>query len=70
MIFGKVVEQQILETISRHTKGKKIIRGSQYGFSMGKSCSNNVMSFSDEMTNLMDKGRAVGIANLDFIKYL
>lgn len=70
MIFGKGLEQQILETISRHMKGKKIIRGSPYGFSTGKSCSNNLMSFSDEMTNLMDKGRAVGIANLDFIKYL
>ncbi|KAK4832665.1 hypothetical protein QYF61_024784 [Mycteria americana] len=37
-IPGKVMEQLILDTISRHIKDKKIIRSSQYGFTEGKSC--------------------------------
>ncbi|PKU38655.1 rna-directed dna polymerase from mobile element jockey-like [Limosa lapponica baueri] len=31
-ITGKAIEQLILETISRHTKDKKVIRNNQHGF--------------------------------------
>jgi len=38
---GKVMEQLILETISRYVKGKKVIRSSEHGFTKGKSCLTN-----------------------------
>jgi len=36
LISGKVMEHLILEMISRHMKGKKIIRSSPYAFTKGK----------------------------------
>ena len=67
-IPGKVMEQLILETISRHIKDKKIITSSQHGFTKGKSCLINLINFYDEMTSLVDEGRAVDIVYLEFNK--
>lgn len=38
LIHRNVMECLILEGISIHTDGKKVIRSSQYGFTEGKSC--------------------------------
>jgi len=54
------MKQLIVETISRHTD-KKIIRSIQYGFTKGRSCLTNLINFYDEMTGLVDEGRAVDI---------
>lgn len=48
IIPGKMMEQPILETVSRHTRDKNMIRISQHGFTEGKSCLMNLNSF-DEM---------------------
>ncbi|GAB0209103.1 mitochondrial enolase superfamily member 1 [Grus japonensis] len=68
LIAGKVTEQIILETTSRHMKDKKIIRNSQHEFTTGKLCLTNFINFYDEMTGLVDEGRAVDIVYLDFSK--
>ncbi|KAK4831180.1 hypothetical protein QYF61_015650 [Mycteria americana] len=60
------MEQLILETISRHTKDKKIIRNSQHSFTKGKSCLTSLINFYDETTGLVEVGRAVDIFYLDF----
>ena len=70
LIPGKVTEQLILETISRHMNNKKIIRSSQQGFTKGKSCMTNLINFYDEMTVLVDEGRAVDIVYMGFRKAL
>ena len=62
------MEQLILETIFRHNKDKKIIRSSQHGFIKAKSCLTALINLYNEMTGLVDEGRAVGIVYLDFSK--
>ncbi|KAJ7411271.1 hypothetical protein BTVI_50499 [Pitangus sulphuratus] len=63
----KVMEQLILETVSRQMKAKKAIRNSQHGFTKGKSCLTNLINFCDEMTGPVDEGKAVDFY-LDFMK--
>lgn len=60
-IPGKVTEQLILETISRHMNNKKFFRSSQHGFTKGKSCLTNLINFYNEMTGLVDEGRAADV---------
>jgi len=67
-ILGKVLEQLILGTISRHMKNKKVSRSSQHDFTKGKSCLTNLINSDDEMNGLEDEDRAVDIVYLDFSK--
>ena len=57
-----------METISRHIKDKKAIGSSQHQFTQGRSRLTNVITIYDEMTGLVDEGRAVNIDYLDFSK--
>lgn len=59
MIAGKVTELLILNTISKHSKDKEIMRTSQHSFAKRKSCSTNWVNFCNEVTGLVDEVRAV-----------
>jgi len=48
-------------------KDKKIIRNSQHSFTKGRSCLNSLIKFYDEMTGLVEEGRAVDVFYLYFI---
>ncbi|PKU45286.1 rna-directed dna polymerase from mobile element jockey-like [Limosa lapponica baueri] len=48
----KVVEQFVLETISRHMKDRKVIRSSQHEFIKGTSCLTSLITFNDEVPGL------------------
>ncbi|KAK4827998.1 LOW QUALITY PROTEIN: hypothetical protein QYF61_022775 [Mycteria americana] len=65
---GKVMEQIILTAITWHVQVKQVIRPSQRGFMKGRSCLNNLISFYDKVTRLVDEGKAVGVVYMDFSK--
>jgi len=49
------MEQQILETISRQMKDKKITRSSQHGFIKGKSRLTNQINFYDKINDWLGR---------------
>jgi len=63
-IPGKMMEQLILDIISKQVEEKKVIRSSQHGFTKGSG----MTSFCDGMTSWIDEGRAVAAVYLDFRK--
>ncbi|TRZ18075.1 hypothetical protein HGM15179_009031 [Zosterops borbonicus] len=65
---GKVVEQFILSVIMQHLQDGQGLRPSQNRFRRGWSCLTNVISFYDQVTHLMDAGRAVDVVYLEFSK--
>lgn len=67
-VSGRMMEQLILETISRHLKEKKTIRNSRHGFVLRKSCLTKPVIICNEIASLMDEWRAVNIVFLDFSK--
>ena len=62
------MEQLILDVISKQVEEKKVIRSSQCGFTIGKSCLTNLVAFCDVITGWVDKGTAVDVVYLDFSK--
>jgi len=67
-IPGKVMEQLILDVITKPVEEKKVIRSSQHGFTKGKSYLTNLIAFYDGMTGWVDEGRAMDVVYLDFSK--
>ena len=67
-ILGRVMEQLILDVVSKQMEEKKVIRSSQHGITKGKSCLTNLIAFYDGMTGWVDEGRAVDVVYLDFSK--
>ena len=65
---GKDTEQIILSEITWYVKDNLRIRSSQHGFTKGKSCLTNLISFYDRVTCLVDEGKALDIIYLDFSK--
>ena len=65
---GKVMKQTVLKEITRHVWDNRGIRPSQHGFIKGRSCSTNLISFTDLVTRLVDEGKAVDVVYLDFSK--
>ncbi|RMC20251.1 hypothetical protein DUI87_01097 [Hirundo rustica rustica] len=65
---GKIMEQFILSTITQNLQDGQGIRPSQHGFRRGRSCFTNLISFYDQVTRLVDAGKAVDVVYLDFSK--
>ncbi|KAK4825195.1 hypothetical protein QYF61_025123 [Mycteria americana] len=65
---GKIMEQFILSVLNRHVQANQGIRPSQHGFMKGRSCLTNLISFHEQVTHLVDEGKAVDVIYLDFSK--
>ncbi|GAB0209940.1 hypothetical protein GRJ2_003459700 [Grus japonensis] len=67
-VLGKIMEQFILSALTRQVQDNQGIRPSQHGFMKGRSCLTNLISFYDQVTCLVDEGKAVDVIYLDFSK--
>ena len=57
-----------MREITWHVRDNRGIRPSQHGFTKGRSCLTNLISFYDLVTRLVDEGKAVDVVYLDFSK--
>jgi len=67
-IPGKVMEQLILDVISKQGEEKKVIGSSLHGFTEEKSCLVNQTAYYDGMNDWVDEGRALDVVYLHFSK--
>ncbi|RMB94617.1 hypothetical protein DUI87_29432 [Hirundo rustica rustica] len=65
---GKIMEQFILSVITQDLQDGQGLRPSQHRFRRGRSCLTSLVSFYDQVTHLIDAGRAVDVVYLDFSK--
>ncbi|GAB0182343.1 clavesin-1 [Grus japonensis] len=69
LVPGKVMEKFILGALTKRVQDNQGIRPSQHGFIKGRSCLTNLISFYDQVTCLVDEGKAVDVSiYLDFSK--
>jgi len=61
------MEWFILSAFTGHVKDNQGIRPSQHGFMKGRASLTNLI-FYDQMTRLVDEGKAVDVIYLDFSK--
>jgi len=54
--------------LTRHVQDNQGIRPSHNGFRKGRSCLTNLTSFCDQVTHLVNEGKAVGVIYADFSK--
>ena len=57
-----------MSAFTGHVKDNQGIRPSQHGFMKGRSCLTNLISFYDQVTCLVDEGKAADVVHLDFSK--
>ena len=67
-VVGKMLEAIIARTIRKHLDNHKLIKHSQHGFSKGKSCLTNLLSFYRKVFETLDSGDRYDIIFLDFSK--
>ncbi|KAJ7410587.1 RNA-directed DNA polymerase from mobile element jockey-like protein [Willisornis vidua] len=63
-----LVPGRVMEQITQHLQDGHGLRHSQHGFRKGRSCLTNLISFYNQVTCLVDKGKAVDVVYLDFSK--
>ncbi|CAM4667170.1 unnamed protein product [Lepidochelys kempii] len=63
-VLEKILKKKVVKDIEVNGKWNKI----QHGFTKGRSCQTNLISFFEKVTDFLDKGNAVDLTYLDFRK--
>ena len=66
----KMMEQLVLDTLSKPLEEKKVIGRSQHGSTKGKSCLTNLTGFSDVITGWVDGGEQWMLCALTSARHL
>ncbi|PLS49478.1 hypothetical protein CYV29_15670, partial [Carnobacterium maltaromaticum] len=67
-VVGKLLEKILRDRIYSHLEENGLISDRQHGFVQGRSCLTNLIEFFEEVTKLIDEGRAVDVIYMDFSK--
>uniref|UniRef100_A0A8C3IEJ8 Reverse transcriptase domain-containing protein n=1 Tax=Chrysemys picta bellii TaxID=8478 RepID=A0A8C3IEJ8_CHRPI len=63
-VLEKILKEKVVEDLEVNGNCDKL----QHGFTKGRSCQTNLISFFEKVTDLLDKGNAVDLIYLDFSK--
>lgn len=61
-----IVMEKLFQDVCANQKEEKIIKSNKHGFTKGKSCLTNLVTFYEVMTGYIDEGRAVDTVYLGF----
>ena len=64
----RMLESIIKDGMMAHLRENNLIRDSQHGFLKGKSCTTNLITFMDKLTNAVDNNKSADVFYLDFAK--
>ena len=64
----KVLESILRDNIVNHLNTHTLLLQSQHGFTKGKSCLTNLLSFLEDVTKAIDEGKPLDVIYLDFSK--
>ncbi|KAK8741933.1 hypothetical protein OTU49_002018 [Cherax quadricarinatus] len=67
-IVGKFMESIIAEAVRSHLEKHKLINESQHGFTKGRSCLTNLLTFFTKVFEEVDHGNEYDIVYMDFSK--
>ena len=67
-VVGKFLEKMLRDRIYARLEENGLVSDRQHGFVWGRSCLTNLIEFFEEVTKVIDKGRAVDVVYMDFSK--
>src|SRR6218665_1083993 len=67
-VVCKVMERIVKDNVMEHLNEYNVIKGSQHGFTKGRSCLTDLLEFFEEVYERLDEGKPVDIIYLDFAK--
>ena len=67
-VVGKLLESIIAENIRKHLETNKLILDTQHGFTQGRSCLTNLLTFFADVYEAVDSDKEYDVIYLDFSK--
>ena len=64
----RLLESIIKDNLMEHLTTNRLIKNSQHGFLPGRSCTTNLVTFFNKLTDIVDKGKPADVFYLDFAK--